>query len=236
MLLVWSFLIVILVIWIAIYPGTDYYTRLLDPTVMKQGDPRQFKIHLSFDDGPDERYTPALLRILQEQGIRATFFVIARKAERHPELIAAILAAGHEIGLHTYDHRHAYGLGYRASDVTIRKGLQVLQPLIGKPVQWFRPPWGATNWFERWTAGRHHLQLVLWTANAQDWLLKTGVAGIKDRLLRRVRAGAIIVVHDSGGEPGAPAQMLQALPATLAGLKAAGYQFVSLSEIAGGKC
>jgi peptidoglycan/xylan/chitin deacetylase (PgdA/CDA1 family) len=236
MQLLLSCLLVLLIAWVVIYPVTDYYTRLVDPGVLKRGSFKDPKLYLSFDDGPDCNYTPALLRILQEHKVRATFFVIAAKAERHPELVNAILAAGHEIGLHTYDHRHAYWLGRQASKTTIRKGVQVLQSLTGTPVEWLRFPWGAANFFGRMEARRNNLKVVLWTANAQDWLLKTRADGITARLVRRVKSGAIIVLHDSGGEPGAPLQMLQALPAVLAALKAAGYQFETLREVAGGKC
>jgi peptidoglycan/xylan/chitin deacetylase (PgdA/CDA1 family) len=236
MLFLLSCLTGLLIAWLIIYPVTDYYTRIFDPTVLKHGCQMVKKIHLSFDDGPDRNYTPTLLRILSEQGVSATFFLIGRKAEQNPELVTAILAAGHEIGLHTYDHRHAYWLFHQKSSLTIKKGLQVLQALTGKPVKWLRPPWGATNFFERLTAAQNNLKLVLWTANAQDWLLKTRPQTIKTRLLQRVKPGAIIVLHDSGGEPGAPQQMLAALPATLRKLKAAGYQFVTLSELVrGGK-
>jgi peptidoglycan/xylan/chitin deacetylase (PgdA/CDA1 family) len=232
MLLFYYCLLGLFVVWFLIYPGTDYYTRICDPLVLKRGNCAGSQIYLSFDDGPDPSYTPVLLQILREQGIRATFFLIGRKAEQNPELVAAILAEGHEIGLHTYDHRHAYLLGRAQSEATIKKGLLVLQRLTGKPVKWLRLPWGAANLFERRAAVQNNLRLVLWTANAQDWLLKTKPTLLKARLLQRVRAGTIIVLHDSGGEPGAPLQMLQALPATLASLKAQGYQFVTLSDTA----
>jgi peptidoglycan/xylan/chitin deacetylase (PgdA/CDA1 family) len=235
MLILWSCLIGLFVAWLIVYPVTDYYTRIFDPAVLKHGCQRAKKIHLSFDDGPDRNYTPALLQILKEQKITATFFLIGRKAEQNPELVAAILADGHEIGLHTYEHRHAYLMFHKKSSAAIVNGLHVLQALTGRPVMWLRLPWGAANLFERSAARQNNLKLVLWTANAQDWLLKTKPQTIKARLLRRVKPGAIIVLHDSGGEPGAPLQMLQALPATLQSLKANGYQFVAISEIAGGQ-
>jgi peptidoglycan/xylan/chitin deacetylase (PgdA/CDA1 family) len=234
MIILLSGLIGLFVAWLIIYPVTDYYTRIFDRTVLKRGCQDARKLYLSFDDGPDRNYTPALLQILKAQKITATFFLIGRKAEQNPELVAAILADGHEIGLHTYAHRHAYGMFRKNSYAAIQKGLHVLQALTGKPVAWLRMPWGAANLFERLAARQNNLKLVLWTANAQDWLLKTKPQTIKARLLQRVKSGAIIVLHDSGGEPGAPSQMLQALPATLQSLKAAGYQFRSLSEIAGG--
>jgi peptidoglycan/xylan/chitin deacetylase (PgdA/CDA1 family) len=231
MSLFWNFLLGLFVVWIFIYPATDYYTRILDFSVLKRGKHTEPQIYLSFDDGPDPNYTPVLLQILREQGIRATFFLIGRKAEQQPELVAAILADGHEIGLHTYDHRHAYLMGPHQSAATIKKGLLILQRLTGKPVKWLRLPWGAANFFERWAAAQNNLRVVLWTANAQDWLLKTKPPTLKARLLQRVRAGTLIVLHDSGGESGAPLQMLQALPATLESLKARGYQFVTLSDL-----
>jgi peptidoglycan/xylan/chitin deacetylase (PgdA/CDA1 family) len=223
--------IILFLAWLVIYPGTDYYTRLCDSSVLKRGNPGQWKLHLSFDDGPDPDYTPFVLQVLRENQIKASFFLIGRKAERHSELVAQILSAGHEIGIHTYHHCHAYRMFAKKSWTTVNDGCRSLQALTGSPPTWFRPPWGAANLFERWAAKRNGMKLVLWTANAQDWLLKTSPRMIVERLARQVKPGVLIVLHDSGGEPGAPAQMLQALPETIRNLKAAGYRFVSLSEL-----
>ena len=167
--------------------------------------------------------------------VPAVFFLVAAKAEAFPQLVRAILAAGHEVGLHTWQHRHAYLLGYRSSRAAVREGQTRLAAVSGRKLTWFRPPWGATNLFQIIELQRLRLRVVLWSAEAHDWLAKTGPEGIINQLRRKVRPGAIIVLHDSGGDQGAPAQMIAALPQVIEHFQAEGYDFKSLASILGGE-
>lgn len=222
-------------IWIVIYPATDYYLRWVCPGVVRRGPRGQKLVHLSFDDGPDPRYTPRVLQVLADYRLPASFFVVGCKVEHQPGLTRRIVAEGHEVGSHTYEHRHAYGLGWAKSNTAIVTNAKVLCKVLGRPITWFRPPWGAMNLFEWIAVKKTALRPLLWTSNAKDWLVKSSPRMIQERLLKRVKPGAILLLHDSGGQPGAPEQMLQALPGIIEKLRAAGYQFVSLQEIAGGR-
>jgi peptidoglycan/xylan/chitin deacetylase (PgdA/CDA1 family) len=214
-----------------IYPVTDYYARLVAKGVIKRGDGLGKKICLTFDDGPDPMNTPELLEILKTADIPAVFFLVGRKAERHPELVRAIGSAGHEIGAHTYYHRHAYSMFLKQSLSTIIQGLPPLENITGKPPVYFRPPWGALNLFEYLFLKKMRLKIVLWTANAADWDIRTSPEQIVKRLQTKVAPGSIIVLHDSGGDPGAPRNTLKALPGVIAYFQNSGYRFVSLQEI-----
>mgnify|MGYP000132346875 FL=1 len=222
----------IMVIWA--YAGWDAGVRLFSGKTVRRGTGSGQRIHLSFDDGPDPRYTPILLDILRQKQVPASFFIVGRRAEEAPDLIKAIREAGHEIGWHTYFHKHAYLLSPWRSIETMRRGKAELERIWGEPLRWFRPPWGASNVFQGWAAKRLGLQVVLWTANARDWSFSTGKAGIIRRLQSRVKPNTIIVLHDAGGDPGAPGHMLEALPEAIDILRASGYEFVSLREITGG--
>ena len=217
--------------WGIIYPFTDYYVRLFAPEVIRQGTSPEKKICLTFDDGPDPAYTPDLLEILHAADIPAVFFLVGRKAERHPELVRDIVSAGHEIGSHTYEHRHAYGLFRNRSKAAVTQGITSLEIITGDPLIYFRPPWGALNLFQYKRLKKTGLKVVLWTANAGDWDIRNSPETIKKRLERKVQSNSIIVLHDSGGDPGAPRNMLMALPGIIAGFQSNGYQFVSLKEI-----
>jgi peptidoglycan/xylan/chitin deacetylase (PgdA/CDA1 family) len=230
LILILSFLIFS---WGVIYPFTDYFVRLLAPEIIRQGTSKEKKICLTFDDGPDPLYTPVLLQLLQTADIPAVFFLVGRKAENHPELVKAILSAGHEIGAHTYYHRHAYSLFLKRSLDTIRQGVKSLQTITGKPLVYFRPPWGALNLFQYLYAKKMGYKVVLWTANAGDWDIQTQPHQIIERLVRKTKPGTIIVLHDSGGDPGAPRNTMNALPGVIEYFKTHGYQFVSLQEICG---
>lgn len=221
--------------WLLIYPFCDGMVRFGFKRVIRHGPVTRRAVCLTFDDGPDPRHTPEILRILRERQIPAVFFLIGAKAEENPDLVAMIQQDRHEIGLHTYRHHHAYTMCYRASKTSIRNGLSRLQEITGSPVRWFRPPWGACNLFQYHQLKRDGLRIVLWSANAKDWRYKTGVAGIKEKLLRKVTSGTIIVLHDSGGDSGAPANTVAALPEIISNLAAAGFEFVSLDDLLRGE-
>lgn len=150
-------------------------------------------------------------------------------------MVKRMVAEGHEIGIHTYFHRHAYLMFFLKSRTTIKKGKQALETILNRELCWFRPPWGALNLLQYRLLRSMGLKIVLWTANAKDWLVQTGASGIVEGLLERVEKNSIIVLHDSGGDAGAPENMVEALPIVIRELKAKGYQFVSLPEILGGK-
>ncbi len=224
----------IILLWGLVFPFTDWYVRLFSRRTIKKGSGTGAKICLSFDDGPDPRYTPEVLKILREFKVPAVFFLVGAKAERTPDLVKQIEAEGHQIGCHTYDHRHAYLLSPWKSVATISKGRQAIEKITGKPLRWFRPPWGALNLFQYWFLKQVGLETVLWTANARDWNKKTGALGIFKLLSQKVKADSIIVLHDSGGEKGAPENTVAALAGIINWMQNNGYTFISLEEALGG--
>lgn len=225
----------IILIWGLIFPLTDRYVRFVSKKVIKKGLGTNPRVCLTFDDGPDQRYTPEVLKILRELQVPAVFFLVGAKSERLPDLVKKIESEGHQIGSHTYYHRHAYLLSPWKSIVTIRRGRQVIEEITGKPLRWFRPPWGALNLFQYHFLRHSGLQIVLWSVNGCDWEKKTGASGIFERITKRIKPNSIIVLHDSGGEPGAPENTVAALPDIIKELKNEGYCFVTLEEILGGK-
>lgn len=228
----------IILLWGLIFPFTDWYVRFISRSTVKKGTGKGAKICLSFDDGPDPRYTPEVLKILREFKVPAVFFLVGSKAERAPDLVKRIEAEGHQIGCHTYFHRHAYLLSPWKSIATLREGRQAIEKITGKPIRWFRPPWGAVNLFQYRFLKRLGLPIVLWSANARDWNKRTGASGIYKLLLKKIKPNSIIVLHDSGGERGAPENTVAALPGVIKWLQNNGYTFVSMEESLGGdlKC
>lgn len=155
---------------------------------------------LTFDDGPDERSTPALLDLLGRAGARATFFPIARRAQRHPELIARMLRDGHGVGVHCAEHvRHSSrgrSWGGRDADVALRS----LRELGAEPKLW-RTPWGDLAPWSRTVAAERDLRIVGWDVDTHDWrgdhaedMLAATSPGLAP--------GAIVLAHDGIG-PGA---------------------------------
>ena len=230
--MIWYFLGFSLLGWSLIYPLTDFYVRFVNPTTIRKGAPGSGSatLYLTLDDGPDPETPPQILKILAELNIPACFFLVAAKAEQHPQLVTAIVNAGHEIGLHTLNHRHAYLMFAKASRASVADGKAVLERIATRPVFWFRPPWGAMNFFQYRAASRFCWPIVLWSANARDWKAQTGQAGILRRLAKKISNGAVVVLHDAGGENGAPRNTVGALPEFITACQAAGYRFCSLKN------
>jgi peptidoglycan-N-acetylglucosamine deacetylase len=157
-------------------------------------------VALTFDDGPDPVWTPALLDLLCECSARVTFFPIASRAAAHPELIARMRAEGHHVGLHCDEHiRHSdRDIGWLRRDT--RQALERLARIGVAPLLW-RPPWGDTAAWSSRVARECGLQLVGWTVDTHDW------RGDSAREMFTVTqpaldTGATVLAHDGLG-PGA---------------------------------
>lgn len=187
------------------------------------------RIVLSFDDGPDPRYTGRLLDLLRENGVHACFFLVAARAERHPALVDRMLAEGHQIALHAYEHKNAWCKtpGYVRRD--FEKSLAVFEK-YGWPLAFYRPPWGMVNLANLYYCRKHGLRFTLWSVMAEDWSRHSTSQTICEKLAKRVKSGSIICLHDAGGDAGAPENTLQALATALPALVKAGYTFQKLEE------
>lgn len=218
-----------LLFWVLAYPVADYYGRRFSRQVIRRGD-NPHKVALTFDDGPDPRYTPRILDILKASGAHATFFLVGQRAVSHPDLVRRMLDEGHEVAAHSEHHRHAYTLLF-STGREINWVKRDLQHITGNLPRWYRPPWGAFNFLVLPVIKKAGMTPVLWSVNADDWSYSTGVAGIRQRLNQRMHPGAVIVLHDAGGDDGAPENTIAALKPWLEDLKAAGIRAVTLSEL-----
>jgi peptidoglycan/xylan/chitin deacetylase (PgdA/CDA1 family) len=155
-------------------------------------------VALTFDDGPDPKTTPRVLDALDEANAKATFFVIAKKAEAHPEIVRDILRRGHEVGLHSYDHDRLFSL---RSEERVRRdlehGARVLEELTGQRPLFFRPPIGHTNPIIARVADALDLVTVGWSVSARDGLANAVPRTIVNRVRRGLYDGAIVLMHDA---------------------------------------
>lgn len=158
-------------------------------------------VALTFDDGPDPRSTPAILDVLARHGRRATFFVLSEAAEQHPDLVRRIVADGHELGLHSRDHRRRLAqVPYTEAMAVVADSRRVVEGIAGVPVHLFRPPYGSHTVRQRRGWARTGLRTVLWSSSVEDWY-----HGEHDEMVRRANAslhpGAIILQHDTRADP-----------------------------------
>lgn len=220
---------------ISIYHLGPYLWGSWSHGITRNGNASSQKVALTFDDGPDPRYTPRCLEILKAHQVHATFFLVGEQVRRYPDLAREIRAQGHDVGNHTWGHRHHWLLSPQKAKVEVREGARVIMEVIGERPRFFRPPFGEMNLFSYWAAACLKERCVLWSIAAKDWQRGRSAAWITRGVTSRLRGGAIVLLHDSGGAEGAPEAMLQALPDIICETKRQGFQLVSLSQMMDGR-
>lgn len=147
---------------------------------------------LTFDDGPDPESTPALLDLLARYGARATFFLIGKRAAKHPELVARILAEGHAIGNHSWDHPALSRLSFAGVGDQLRRAAAA----IDRPLALMRPPYGDQSLASHLAARRLGYAVITWSLVGADWAQDDGGV-IAGRILEGLHPGAIVLLHDT---------------------------------------
>ncbi|WP_158220098.1 polysaccharide deacetylase family protein [Tissierella sp. P1] len=186
-------------------------------------------IFLTFDDGPDPRYTLRILKILERYEIKATFFVVANKAKKHPDIINKMIEDGHGLGLHSYSHRSFWLSLFWKTKRDFEKSMEIFNDL-NYSLEYFRPPWGTFNLFTSYFSRKNKLETILWSLNAQDWSKKTTVEHITNKIVDNTKSGDIIVLHDSNGAENAPENTIKALEIIIPKLIEKGFKFKTIDE------
>ncbi|PWJ56360.1 Polysaccharide deacetylase [Quadrisphaera granulorum] len=231
--------------------GRGRWRERVVPGLLGRGAPGG--VALTFDDGPHPEGTPAVRRALDELGVRATFFVLGSQVDRHPGHVAALLADGHEVALHGYEHRNhltrtAPALVAdldRARAAVVRDAVASgLDPLaVEAGLLFTRPPYGAVSGGTLWAARASRLRPVLWTAWGRDWLGHRGdrvAATVLADLARDApdtptpvrQGGGTVLLHDSDctSVPGSWRGTVAALPTLVAAVRERGWEPRLLSE------
>src|SRR4051794_35526563 len=206
------------------------------PTLYHQGAGGPHQVALTFDDGPDPKWTPQVLDILKAYNVKAAFFLVGANAEEYPDLVRRIVAEGHEIGNHTYYHPNLALCWPEHVRVELNATQLLLETITGRSTTLFRPPYAADTSPSRITE-LTPLQLaqdlgylvVLENIDPQDWA-RPGADIILQRVKQQRRDGSIILLHDAGGDR---EQTVEALPRILDYLKTRGDSVVSLSTLLG---
>jgi peptidoglycan/xylan/chitin deacetylase (PgdA/CDA1 family) len=179
--------------------------------------PKQARgVALTFDDGPNPETTPKVLDLLDEAGCKATFFVIGHKAKKHPEVVRAIAERGHAIGIHGYAHDRLFSLRSPASvRDDLDQAIAAVEAITGERPSLFRPPIGYTSprvakaleWFD--------LTVVGWSARGIDGNARTTAKRVAERVVPRLRDGAIVLLHDAAERDDFEPATVKALPKIL---------------------
>jgi len=168
-----------------------------------QGDPGH--VALTFDDGPDPASTPQFLKVLAEHEVRATFFMLGSMVTRAPGLAAEIAAAGHEVGVHGFDHRYLPARTPQATRCDLTRATELIATVTGTKPRHFRPPYGVLSGPALLTARELGLTPVLWGAWGKEWATGATPASVLRTLLSDLDGGVTVLLHDSGctAPPGA---------------------------------
>ena len=200
------------------------------------------KIALTFDDGPDRRWTPAILDILKAKGVRATFFVIGENAGSSSELVRREVAEGHDVGNHTFTHPNLSVVPEQLERLELDTTRKLFESITGRSMRLFRPPYlgdADPTSLDQIDAVRVAQNMGFVTVGLRidpdDWM-QPGVQNIIDQTLLQIQSddedvrGQIVLLHDSGGDR---SQTIAALPVIIDALRAKHYELVPVSELAG---
>ncbi|MFF7531860.1 polysaccharide deacetylase family protein [Streptomyces bobili] len=174
---------------------------------------------LTFDDGPDPRYTPGILDTLAEYDVRAMFFVCGEMAAGQPGLLARMADEGHTVGNHTWSHPLLTKLTRRQIRSEMTRTSEVIENAYGERPRWFRAPYGAWNRAAFQLGSELGMEPLAWTVDTLDWT-SPGTGTIVDRVGNGAAPGVVVLSHDAGGDR---SQSVRALRRYLPRLLDSGY-------------
>jgi peptidoglycan/xylan/chitin deacetylase (PgdA/CDA1 family) len=181
----------------AMWPASQIFGRTLIAP------PRPDEMALTFDDGPNPAWTPRLLDLLAAHGVHATFFIVGRFAQAEPALVRRIAEEGHLIGNHSWSHPNLARTPANRVVEELKQTSGILEQLVGKSVQYFRPPYGARRPFVLRTARDLGMIPVTWNAMTSDWS-DPSADRIAEQLMSKIETNSRqgqasnIVLHDGG--------------------------------------
>lgn len=198
--------------------------------VFNQGDPKEKKVALTFDDGPDTDTTVKILDILKEHDVKATFFVIGKRAEVDQGVLKRMADEGHIIGNHTWNHPDLMKLDEARIAEEILKVESLVEKVAGYKMKLFRSPYGSLNRENVKQVANLGYYIIAWNVDSLDW---KGLSGeqVRTNILENIRNGAIILQHSAGGPGEDLSGTVEALPVIITTLKKEGYQFVTVPEL-----
>lgn len=222
----------------------ETYTQIPSSYVITRAGDHPGLVALTFDDGPDPEWTPRILDVLKREGVLASFFIIGENGQANPELVKRIVREGHDIGNHTFTHPNLGEIPTRVTALELNATERLIESLTGRSTMLFRPPYfgdaepTTPDEVEPIvTAKRLGYITVGLHVDPDDWALPGAqevvnrtLAGVTDKSVADDERGQIVLLHDGGGDR---AQTVEALPQIIEQLKARGFRFVTVSELAG---
>jgi peptidoglycan/xylan/chitin deacetylase (PgdA/CDA1 family) len=208
--------------------ATETVTRAQPGLVRRVPAPGAKIVALTFDDGPWPGQTDAILDILDEKDVPATFFMLGLRVKARPDLARRVVDSGHAVGNHTYHHVHLTSADAKVVASEISGTNRLIAQTTGVTPTWFRAPGGFISPLVFAELKREGLRSALWTVDPQDWREGLRSYEIADGVVAATRPGSVILLHDGGGDQ---RETITALPWIIDLLRAKGYEFVTLDEL-----
>ncbi|HJP94874.1 MAG TPA: glycosyltransferase [Pyrinomonadaceae bacterium] len=222
---------------------SEQFTALPSSYVVERTGDRPGLLALTFDDGPDPKWTPAILDILKRENVPATFFIIGKNGQAYPDLVRRIANEGHELGNHSFTHPNLGEIPLSLTELELNATQRLIESEIGRSTVLFRPPYFGDAEADKpqevepaIVAQNLGYIMVGVRIDPDDWQLPVTADQIVQRTIDRAMdsnpetRGEVVLLHDSGGDRAAT---IEALPRLIHELKARGFRFVPVSELAG---
>ena len=223
---------------------TENFTATPSSYVIQRTGDHPGMVALTFDDGPDPQWTPQVLDILKRENIAATFFVVGSYGQENPDMIRRIVSDGNDIGNHSFTHPNMGEIPTSITDVEINATQRLIQSLTGRSTTLFRAPYfgdaepQTPDEVEPIVEAKHlgyitvglHIDPDDWATPGTDVITQRVVDGIVNQTSDEDVRGQVVLLHDGGGDR---SQTVEALPKIIETLKAKGYKFVTISQLAG---
>lgn len=199
-------------------------------TFILNGPSSKREVALTFDDAPDDQFTPLVLDVLKREGIQATFFVVGNRVEAHPEVVKRIVEEGHLLGNHSYNHANLP----KISDAEFREQVNKTDKLISQYTGYIpniiRPPYGSISEGQiQWLASQGK-KIINWNVDSLDWKGLTPEQ-VETNVLAHIKPGAIILHHSGGGKGEDLSCTVDALPRIINQLRNDQVKLVTVSEL-----
>ncbi|MEI7025076.1 polysaccharide deacetylase family protein [Paenibacillus sp. y28] len=189
-------------------------------------------VALTFDDGPDDRYTPAILSILHKYQVKATFFVVGEQTKRFGSVLKRIVQEGHAVGNHSFSHADLTKITEAEIQNQVNETDKLIREAVGFTPKLFRAPYGAVDDRMRPALQDSGRSIVGWTVDTRDWA-GTPVKTMRELVNEHTKPGGIILMHSFGGK--SISHTVELLPLIIEDLRKKGYSFVTIPELEAAK-
>lgn len=213
-----------------VFNNKNNISKKYEDIIIKRGNDQKKVIALTFDDGPDEDFTPQILDILKKI-MQKPHFVVGQKVGWNPEIVKRAFDEGHEIGNHTFTHINVCNNSPEKLNSEIIKTQEIIKKVTGKEPTWFRPPYRAINENLFNLMKSKDMKVVLWSDfDARDWS-NPGVGNIISTIEKNAKNGSIVLLHDYNSIRNDKSQTIKALECIIPELQKQGYEFVTISDL-----